>query len=88
MSLAMSERYRADFAYGRNILFHRQKLKLLLPPAVLIDVHGSVHRIKFDEDEEKAIAAKELGFVFHRLSKGMLSEIFPLLSLRKALIAV
>jgi hypothetical protein len=69
-------RHHADFAYGRNILFHRRKPKLLLPPAVLIEIHGGVHRIKFDEDEKKAIAARELGFVFHRLSEGMLNEIF------------
>jgi hypothetical protein len=69
-------RYRADFAYGHNILFYRQKPKLLLPPAVLVDVHGGVHRIKFDLDEEKAIAARELGFKYYRLSEKMLTETF------------
>jgi hypothetical protein len=69
-------RYRADFAYGRNIVFYEEKPQLLLPPAVLIDIHGGVHRIKFDKDEEKAIAAKELGFKYHRLSKKMLTETF------------
>jgi hypothetical protein len=73
---APGRRFRADFAFGSNILFHRQKPKLLLPPGVLIDIHGGVHRLKFDKDEEKAIAARELGFKFHRLSQGMLKEVF------------
>lgn len=69
-------RFRADFAYGKNILFYQGKPKLLQPPGVLIDIHGGVHRIKFDRDEEKAIIARQLGFKFHRLSENMLTELF------------
>lgn len=49
---------------------------MLLPPGVLIDIHGGVHRIKFDQDEEKAIAAREAGFKFYRLSEKMITKVF------------
>lgn len=71
-----NRKFRVDFAYGQNIQFQGKKPKLLLPPGVLIDIHGGVHCIKFEKDEEKAIAAVKLGFKFHRLSEGMLCREF------------
>jgi hypothetical protein len=68
-------RFRADFGYGK-VSFSKGKPHLLLPPGVLIDIHGGVHRLKFDKDEEKAIAARELGFKFHRLSENMITKVF------------
>jgi hypothetical protein len=67
-------RYRADFAWGKEILFHRGKPKLLLPPAILIECDGGVHRAKWDEDKEKEDEAFRLGFKLHRLTE---ARVFP-----------
>ena len=62
-----ASKLRADFAAGSNIQYVKSKPFLLLPPAVLIEVDGGVHRHKWDADVQKETVARELGFKFHRV---------------------
>lgn len=62
-----ASKLRADFAAGNNIQYVKGKPFLLLPPAVLIEVDGGVHRHKWDNDVQKEAVARGLGFKFHRV---------------------
>lgn len=62
-----ASKLRADFAFGSNIQYVKSKPFLLLPPGVLIEVDGGVHRYKWDNDVQKEVVARELGFKFHRV---------------------
>lgn len=62
-----ASKLRADFAVGPNIQFVRSKPFMLLPPGVIIEIDGSVHRYKWTEDVQKETVARELGFKFHRV---------------------
>ena len=70
-------RFRADFAWGCSWLWGKNgKRRLLLPPGVLIDCHGGVHRVsaKFAKDNEKEAIALRLGFKYHRVYPETLEE--------------
>lgn len=66
-------RFRADFAAGNNWLWSRPnkdgfcKRKLFLPPGVIIEANGGVHRHKFESDAEREAIALSLGFRYHRV---------------------
>lgn len=62
-----ASKLRADFAAGPNIQFVKSKPFMLLPPGVIIEIDGGVHRHKWDEDVQKEAVARELGFKFHRV---------------------
>lgn len=62
-----ASKLRADFAVGPNIQFVKSKPFMLLPPGVIIEIDGSVHRYKWTEDVQKEAVARELGFKFHRV---------------------
>lgn len=62
-----ASKLRADFATGPNIQFVKSKPFMLLPPGVVIEIDGSVHKYKWTEDVEKETVARELGFKFHRV---------------------
>ncbi|HEY9598319.1 MAG TPA: hypothetical protein V6D33_11675 [Cyanophyceae cyanobacterium] len=62
-----ASKLRADFAFGHNIEYAKGKPFLLLPPGVLIEVDGGVHRYKWDNDVQKEAVARELGFKFYRV---------------------
>lgn len=66
-SKVKASKLRADFAVGSNIQFLRSKPFMLLPPGVIIEIDGGVHRYKWDADVEKEATARKLGFKFHRV---------------------
>lgn len=61
---------RADFAYGTHIQFEgkrKRKPKMLLPPGILIECDGGVHKYTWERDVDRESVARELGFSFHRV---------------------
>lgn len=66
-SKVRASKLRADFATGPNIQFVKSKPFMLLPPGVIIEIDGNVHKYKWTEDVQKETVARELGFKFHRV---------------------
>lgn len=80
-SKVRASKLRADFATGPNIQFVKSKPFMLLPPGVIIEIDGGVHRHKWDADVQKETVARELGFKFHRVYEATMELILEAIAL-------